>query len=61
MFVIPGTTPDIGRKLTRGAAEQVARNWPVLLLDLAMARRVMACWERGESSLLQPSAQTVAG
>ena len=33
----------------------------MLLLDLAMARRVMACWERGESSLLQPSAQTVAG
>jgi uncharacterized membrane protein HdeD (DUF308 family) len=36
MFVIPGTTPDIGRKLTRGAAEQVARNWPVLLLNGAL-------------------------
>jgi uncharacterized membrane protein HdeD (DUF308 family) len=33
MFVIPGTTPDIGHKLTRAAAEKVARNWPMLLLD----------------------------
>ena len=33
MFVLPGTTPDIGHKLTRAAAEKVARNWPMLLLD----------------------------
>ena len=36
MFVTPGTTPDVGRKLTRAAAEQVARNWPMLVLDGAL-------------------------
>jgi uncharacterized membrane protein HdeD (DUF308 family) len=36
MFVTPGTTPDIGHKLTRAAAAQVARNWPVLLLNGAL-------------------------
>jgi uncharacterized membrane protein HdeD (DUF308 family) len=36
MFVTPGSTPDIGHKLTRKAAEQVARNWPVLLLNGAL-------------------------
>ena len=33
MFVTPGTTPDIGHTLTRTAAERVARNWSLLLLD----------------------------
>jgi hypothetical protein len=33
MFVAPGPRPDFGRKLTRAAAEQVARNWWVLLLN----------------------------
>ena len=32
MFVTPGTTP-VGHKLTRDAAEQVARNWSLLLLN----------------------------
>jgi uncharacterized membrane protein HdeD (DUF308 family) len=36
MFVAPGTTPDIGHKLTRAAAEQIARNWWVLLLNGAV-------------------------
>jgi uncharacterized membrane protein HdeD (DUF308 family) len=36
MFVTPGSTPDIGHKLTRKAAEQVARNWSVLLLNGAL-------------------------
>ena len=36
MFVTPGSTPDIGHKLTRTAAEQVARNWPLLLLNGAL-------------------------
>jgi len=36
MFVTPGTTPDVGRKLTRAAAAQVARNWPMLVLDGAL-------------------------
>jgi uncharacterized membrane protein HdeD (DUF308 family) len=36
MFVTPGSTPDIGHKLTRTAAEQVARNWSVLLLNGAL-------------------------
>lgn len=36
MFVVPGTNPDIGQKLTRAAAERVARNWPMLLLDGAL-------------------------
>jgi uncharacterized membrane protein HdeD (DUF308 family) len=33
MFVTPGFTPDVDRKLTRAAAERVARNWSVLLLN----------------------------
>jgi uncharacterized membrane protein HdeD (DUF308 family) len=33
MFVAPGTTPAFGQKLTRAAAEQVARNWWMLLLN----------------------------
>lgn len=33
MFVAPGSTPNIGEKLTRTAAEQVARNWWMLLLN----------------------------
>ena len=33
MFVAPGTLPDLGRTLTRDAAQQVARNWWVLLLN----------------------------
>jgi uncharacterized membrane protein HdeD (DUF308 family) len=33
MFVTPGTTPDIGHKLTRAAAEQVSRNWSMLLFN----------------------------
>jgi hypothetical protein len=32
----------------------------MVLLDVAMARHVMAAWERGESSLLTPSRQPVA-
>jgi uncharacterized membrane protein HdeD (DUF308 family) len=36
MFVTPGSTPDIGHKLTRRAAEQVARNWWLLLLNGAL-------------------------
>jgi uncharacterized membrane protein HdeD (DUF308 family) len=36
MFVAPGTTPDIGRTLTRDAAQQVARNWGVLFLNGAL-------------------------
>jgi uncharacterized membrane protein HdeD (DUF308 family) len=32
MFVAPGSTP-LGYRLTRGAAQQVARNWWVLLLN----------------------------
>ena len=36
MFVTPGTTPDIGHTLTRTAAERVARNWSLLLLDGAL-------------------------
>jgi uncharacterized membrane protein HdeD (DUF308 family) len=35
MFVVPGIT-DIGNKLTRKAAEQVARNWSLLLLNGAL-------------------------
>jgi hypothetical protein len=31
MFGAPGTVPEFGHKLTREAAEQVARNWWVLL------------------------------
>ena len=33
----------------------------MVLLDVAMARHVMGCWERGASSLLEPSRQAVAG
>ena len=33
MFVTPGSTTDLGHKLTRKAAEQVARNWTMLLLN----------------------------
>jgi uncharacterized membrane protein HdeD (DUF308 family) len=33
MFVAPGTLPDLGRTLTRDAAQQVARRWWVLLLN----------------------------
>jgi uncharacterized membrane protein HdeD (DUF308 family) len=33
MFVTPGSTPDIGHKLTRTAAQRVARNWSLLLLN----------------------------
>src|ERR1700750_1318541 len=33
MFVAPGTTPDLGRTLTRDAAQQVARNWLGLRLN----------------------------
>jgi uncharacterized membrane protein HdeD (DUF308 family) len=33
MFIAPGTVPDFGRKLTRRAAERIARNWWVLLLN----------------------------
>jgi uncharacterized membrane protein HdeD (DUF308 family) len=36
MFVTPGSTPDIGHKLTRTAAERVARNWSLLLLNGAL-------------------------
>jgi uncharacterized membrane protein HdeD (DUF308 family) len=35
MFVAPGTMP-FGYKLTRGAAQQIARNWWVLLLNGAV-------------------------
>jgi uncharacterized membrane protein HdeD (DUF308 family) len=38
MFVAPGTTPDLGRALTREIAERLARNWWMLLLNgLALA------------------------
>ncbi len=33
MFVTPGSTPGIGQRLTRAAAERVARNWSMLLLN----------------------------
>jgi uncharacterized membrane protein HdeD (DUF308 family) len=36
MFVTPGATPDLGRTLTRDAAQQVARNWGLLLLNGAL-------------------------
>src|SRR4051812_43614475 len=36
MFVAPGTLPDLGRTLTRDAAQQVARNWWLLLLNGAL-------------------------
>jgi uncharacterized membrane protein HdeD (DUF308 family) len=36
MFVAPGTPPELGQKLARGAAEQMSRNWWVLLLNGAV-------------------------
>jgi uncharacterized membrane protein HdeD (DUF308 family) len=36
MFVAPGSPPDLGRTLTRDAAQQIARNWWVLLLNGAL-------------------------
>jgi uncharacterized membrane protein HdeD (DUF308 family) len=33
MFVAPGTVPDLGRKLTRDAAQRIASNWWRLLLN----------------------------
>src|SRR3954468_12636662 len=36
MFVAPGALPDLGRTLTRDAAQQVARNWWLLLLNGAL-------------------------
>jgi uncharacterized membrane protein HdeD (DUF308 family) len=33
MFVAPGTVPTLGYKLTRDAAQQIASNWWVLLLN----------------------------
>ena len=33
MFVTPGTLPNFAQKLTREAAERVARSWSVLLLN----------------------------
>ena len=36
MFVAPGSEPSIGYRLSRDAAEQVARNWWLLLLNGAL-------------------------
>jgi uncharacterized membrane protein HdeD (DUF308 family) len=36
MFVAPGTVPDLGRKLTRDAAQRIASNWWLLLLNGAL-------------------------
>jgi uncharacterized membrane protein HdeD (DUF308 family) len=33
MFVSPGTVPDFAHKLSREAAESVARNWYRLLVN----------------------------
>src|SRR4051812_44439638 len=33
MFVTPASFTGFGRRLTRDAAEQLARNWPTLLLN----------------------------
>jgi uncharacterized membrane protein HdeD (DUF308 family) len=33
MFVAPGTVPDFAHKLSREAAQRVARNWSLLLLN----------------------------
>ena len=33
MFVAPGTVPEIGHRLTRDAAERLARNWTLLLFN----------------------------
>ena len=36
VFVAPDATPDVGKKLARGAAEEMARSWWVLLLNGAV-------------------------
>ena len=36
MFVAPGTLPALGQKLTREAAQQIARNWWLLLFNGAL-------------------------
>jgi uncharacterized membrane protein HdeD (DUF308 family) len=36
MFATPGATPNLGRTLTRDAAQQLARNWGLLLLNGAL-------------------------
>jgi uncharacterized membrane protein HdeD (DUF308 family) len=36
MFVTPGSAPRLGYRLTRDAAQQIARNWWVLLLNGAV-------------------------
>ena len=36
MFVAPGVKPDLGRKLTHEAAQKVARNWWLLLVNGAL-------------------------
>ena len=36
MFAAPGTVPPFGYKLTREAAQQIASNWWVLLLNGAL-------------------------
>jgi uncharacterized membrane protein HdeD (DUF308 family) len=36
MYAVPGTQPDIGRRLTRAAAEQISRNSWMLLLNGAL-------------------------
>jgi uncharacterized membrane protein HdeD (DUF308 family) len=36
MFVAPGAAPRLGYRLTRDAAQQIARNWWVLLLNGAL-------------------------
>jgi len=36
MFVAPGTVSDIGHKLTRDTAQQIARNWWLLLVNGAL-------------------------
>jgi uncharacterized membrane protein HdeD (DUF308 family) len=33
MFVLPGTTPDFAKRITREAAERVAGNWSLILLN----------------------------
>jgi uncharacterized membrane protein HdeD (DUF308 family) len=33
MFVTPGTLPDLSHRLSRDAAERIARNWPALLVN----------------------------
>ena len=36
MFIAPGTVPELGHKLTRDAAQRIARNWWLLLLNGAL-------------------------